>query len=129
MALRILIIDDSPISRILIKEMVETAGHQAVAEAENQAQALEAYRAHKPDVVTLDLSLVNEDGRVILKELIRQDPQAKVLIVSGNSQSRVQDELAKNGAAGFLAKPVDLDELSRLLSQFKSRPFGDCAAG
>lgn len=118
MPLRLLVVDDSPVSRVLITEMVRDAGHEVVAEAENMAQTLEAYKTHKPDVVTLDLSLAQEDGITILKALRQFDGQAKVVVISGNSQQRVIDILTAAGASGYLTKPVDQDDLLRTLARF-----------
>jgi two-component system, chemotaxis family, chemotaxis protein CheY len=118
MSLRIMVVDDSPVSRILITEMVREAGHQVVAEAETLAQALAAYQTHKPDVVTLDLSLANEDGRNILKALRGLDAQAQVVVISGNSQPKVIAEITAAGAAGYLTKPFDHDDILRALSRF-----------
>ena len=118
MPLRLLVVDDSPVSRILITEMVREGGHEVVAEAEDMAQTLEAYRNQKPDLVTLDLSLAKEDGRAILKALLENDPKAKVLVISGNTQERVIADLITAGAAGFVAKPFDQDDLLRALTRF-----------
>jgi len=120
MPLRIMVVDDSPVSRILITEMVREAGHQVVAEADSLKGALEAYQANKPDVVTLDLALANEDGRAILTALRNLDRQARVVVISGNSQSKVIDEITAAGAAGYLIKPFDQDDLLRALSRFST---------
>ncbi len=114
MALRILVVDDSPVSRILITEMVRENGHQVVAEAENLAQVLAAYKTHKPDVVTLDLSLASEDGLTILKALRQFDPKAKIVVISGNSQTKVIDEITAAGA-GYVPKPFTQEDLIKAL--------------
>ena len=109
--LRTLIVDDSVATRMLLKDMLESAGHQVVAEAENQAEALQAYAAHKPDVMTLDLSLAQGDGLSVLKAIRQLDSNAKVVVISGNSQQKVLEMIQAAGAAGFLAKPFKIDEL------------------
>ena len=106
--------DDSPVSRILITEMALESGHQIVAEAETLSQVLEAYKTHKPDVVTLDLSLAQEDGLAILKALRGLDAKAKVLVITGNSQPKVIAEIAATGA-GYLPKPFDQEGLLKAL--------------
>lgn len=111
MALRVLVVDDNPVARFLIKEMIESSGHQMIAEAENLAETIKAYQEHKPDVVTLDLSLVQDDGMSILKELRKIDAKAKILVVTGNSQKRVLDQVIEAGAAAFLNKPFHIEDL------------------
>lgn len=109
--MKILIVDDSPITRGMLRDMFELSGHEVVAEAETLSGALDAYRAHKPDLTTLDLSLVDVSGLDILKALRESDPKARVMIVSGNGQKRVLDAAKAAGAEGFLAKPFNVDEL------------------
>ena len=119
MPLRILVVDDSPVSRILITEMVRDGGHQVVAEAENLSQVMEAYKTHKPDVVTLDLSLASEDGLTILKALRGFDAKAKVIVISGNSQTKVIEDILATGA-DYLPKPFDQEGLLKALSKIRA---------
>ncbi|HEX4048915.1 MAG TPA: response regulator [Elusimicrobiota bacterium] len=113
--MKILIVDDSPITRSMLRDMFEIAGHEIAAEAETLAGAVESYRAHKPDLTTLDLSLVGTNGLEILKALRELDPRARVMIVSGNAQKRVLEAARAAGAEGFLPKPFNVDELTAAL--------------
>ena len=115
MPLRVIIVEDNLIARELLKEMIEALGHQVVAEAEDLATTVAAYKQHKPDVLTIDLSLPTGDGLAILKALRRTDPKARAIIISGNSQARIREEVLKAGAANFLAKPIDLAALRACL--------------
>ena len=118
MPLRILVVDDSIVTRSLIKEFAECFGHQVVAEAATLQEAVAAYQSHKPDFVTLDLSLAEGDGLSVLKALRKLDPKARILVVSGNVQQEVHEAVQKAGAAGFLSKPFTLDDLGRALTRF-----------
>lgn len=109
-SLRTLIVDDNLAMRTVLRDMLESAGHQVVAEAENMDQVLKAYIDHKPDVMTLDLSLNDGDGLSVLKAVLQLDPKAKVVVVSGNSQKKVVEMILASGA-GYLAKPFEFDEL------------------
>lgn len=111
MPLRILIVDDSAAARFMLREFIESNGHQVVAEEETLAGTLRSYAEHRPDVVTLDLSLAQGDGLSVLKALRQLDVNAKVLVISGNSQKKVLDALSAAGASGFLPKPIDLPGL------------------
>jgi two-component system chemotaxis response regulator CheY len=106
MSLRILIVDDNPAIRFMLREFIEKSGHQVVDEAEDQESAVKAYARHKPDVVTLDLSLKEGDGLGVLKSLRELDANAKVLVISANSQKKVLETVYAAGAVGFLAKPL-----------------------
>ncbi|MDD5629190.1 MAG: response regulator, partial [Elusimicrobia bacterium] len=67
MALRMMIVEDNLLTREMIKDMLDILGHQVVAEADDLAGALAAYRQHQPDALTIDLSLPKEDGLTILR--------------------------------------------------------------
>ena len=115
MGLRMMIVEDSPITREMLKEMLAALGHEVVAEADNLADALSGYEKNRPDAVTMDLSLPKEDGLTILKALLTVHPQAKVFIISGNSQERIRQEILKAGAADLLPKPIEIDTLRQRL--------------
>lgn len=114
--MNVLVIDDNVIARFLMAEMLESVGHKMVAQAENLAQALKAYQEHKPDLVTLDLSLNDENGIELLKALRQADKAAKVLIVTSNAQKKIHDEVMAAGACGFLGKPFDRKDLTAALA-------------
>ena len=71
MPYKVLIIDDSPVLRIMLSEMLKTLGHTVVAEADSAASGLKAYKEMKPDLVTLDISLPDENGLQVLEKLRR----------------------------------------------------------
>jgi two-component system chemotaxis response regulator CheY len=117
MGLRLIIVEDNLLMREMLKEMLDLLGHQVVAEAEDLAGTLAAYEQHKPDALTIDLSLPKEDGLTILRTLRVKDPRVRAIIVSGNSQTRIRDEVLKAGAADFLSKPIELDVLRQCLGK------------
>ena len=114
---RVLVVDDSEITRSMIGEFLLLNGHEVAGEAENMAQALAVYSAKRPDVVTLDLSMGADDGFAVLKALLSKDAAARVLIVSANTQKEIYDDLIKIGAKGFLTKPFKIDELDAAVSK------------
>ena len=104
-------VDDSPITRAMISEFLLMGGHQVAGEAEDLAQTLAAYTAQRPDLVTLDLSMGREDGFTVLRALRAADPNAKVLIVSANTQPEIYEQLLAQGATGFVVKPFSIADL------------------
>src|SRR5438105_13664232 len=117
MPARVLVVDDNVSARVMLKEMLEIHSHQVIAEADNLSGTLKAYQEKKPDLVTLDLSLTQEDGITILKALRQADKNAKVIIISGNSQKKVQEIAMAAGASGFLGKPIEMDELIKMVKK------------
>jgi CheY-like chemotaxis protein len=117
MGLRVVVVEDNLLTRELIKEMLDCLGHQVVAEAEDLAGALAALQQHKPDGFTIDLSLPKEDGLTILKALREADPNVRAIIVSGNSQARIREEVLKAGAVDLLPKPIEMATLRACLGK------------
>ncbi|MBI3552125.1 MAG: response regulator [Elusimicrobia bacterium] len=117
MRLRVLVVDDSAVTRTMIADFLTMTGHLVVGEAENQARTLELLEAYNPDLITLDLSMGQEDGFAVLKAVRRVDQKVKVVIVSANTQQEVYDQLMKDGATGFLMKPFSVADLSAAVSK------------
>jgi two-component system chemotaxis response regulator CheY len=113
--LRFLIVDDNEAVRLILSDMLADLGHEVVGEAEDLKAALEAFEKHKPDLVTLDLSLSaigGGDGLSVLKALRQADAGVKVIVISGNSQKKVLAQLEKDGASAFVPKPIKEEDLA-----------------
>ncbi|MFQ5595716.1 MAG: response regulator transcription factor [Anaerolineae bacterium] len=101
---KILAVDDSNLSRRLLRRILEPAGHQVIEAADGMA-GLERYFLEKPDLVFLDLTMTGTHGLDVLRQLREMDPAARVIIATADIQksSRVMAEEA--GAIGFVNKP------------------------
>src|SRR5258706_12918978 len=108
MSYRILIVDDSDLTRALLRDILVELGHEIVGEAQSMASTVEAYQNHRPDVVLLDLVLGNEDGIAVFKELRRIDPWAKIIIVSGVQQKEILRDLNALNPVARLSKPFGI---------------------
>ncbi|MFA6092605.1 MAG: response regulator [Elusimicrobiota bacterium] len=113
---RILVVDDSPLSRILLKEMLTSLGHQVVGEAQSGEECLASYKELQPELVTLDISLPDMDGLTVLRELRAISPQARAVLVSGNDQKRVLEQ-AKLLKAPLVCKPFSPADLEKAVVQ------------
>jgi len=112
----LLVTDDSLIIRQIIKDMATNAGWTVIGEASNGQEAIERYRQLRPDAVTLDLVMPEHDGLYALRGIMQFDPQAKVLLVSAVEQRGVLKDAFKAGAADFVAKPFDKENLLATLA-------------
>ena len=111
---KVLIVDDSALTRRSLRQILETAGC-VVLEAENGLEALERYFLDKPDVVMLDLVMRGMYGLDVLHKIRELDPRARIIVVSADIQTSSQDLAGEAGAAGFINKPFDrADILSAL---------------
>lgn len=100
----------------MIREMLETLGHQIVGEADSGRGGIDSFRNLKPDLMTLDVSLPDMDGLQVLRELRLKAPLAKVVMVTGNDQKKVIEQ-ARALRAGFVAKPFSVQDLANAIAQ------------
>src|SRR5437660_448457 len=109
---KILIADDASFMRGSLKYIVEGAGHEVIGMAKEGREALQLYRELKPDLLTLDIMMRGMDGLSALEAIIKEDPMAKVIIVSALGQEKKQEEAGKLGASGYIRKPFQPTEIT-----------------
>jgi two-component system, chemotaxis family, chemotaxis protein CheY len=102
---RILVVDDAAFMRMMIKDILVKNGFEVVAEASDGQEALEKYREHRPDLVTMDITMPEMDGITSLKKIKEIDPQAKVIMCSAMGQQSMVIDAIQAGAKDFLVKP------------------------
>jgi two-component system chemotaxis response regulator CheY len=101
----VLIADDSAFMRKVIRRTTEKAGFRVVGEAENGLICIEKYKELRPEIVTLDVTMAEMDGREALAALMEINPKVKVLMVSALGQESIIREAILIGAADFIIKP------------------------
>ena len=106
---KVLIVDDAAFMRISIKNMLTKNGYEVVGEAENGAIGVEMYKDLHPDIVTMDITMPEMTGLDALKEIIKVDPQAKIVMVSAMGQEAMVRDAIVSGAKGFIVKPFKED--------------------
>lgn len=112
MAKKVLVVDDNPISRELVREVVENS-ERMVVEAENGEEALRMIAGERPDIVLLDIQLPVYDGYEVLRR-VREDLKLKDLPVIALTAYAMQQDREKALDAGFddyIAKPIDAASL------------------
>jgi len=110
MALRVLIVDDSMFSRTTLTTIFKKNGFDVCGEAENAPDAIGKYRSLKPDLVTMDVIMSKkpeEDGIVAVKEIMKIDPLARIIMISAMNQNAFVAEAIEAGAKEFITKPFD----------------------
>ena len=113
----LLVTDDAAIIREIIKDAAISAGWQIVGEATNGREAAERYAELRPDACTLDLVMPKYDGLYALREIIKLDADARVVVVSAIDQKKVLVEALRAGASDFVVKPFDRQVLIETLEQ------------
>jgi two-component system, chemotaxis family, chemotaxis protein CheY len=116
--IKILIVDDSNLSRRMIRRILEAAGYE-VMEAADGFAALEKYSLDQPDLVMLDLTMEEMHGLELLSSLRRMHPQVRAIVATADIQNTTQRLVREAGAAAFIAKPFEeatvLDTVRRVL--------------
>jgi two-component system chemotaxis response regulator CheY len=104
MSQKILIVDDSALSRRTLRRILESAGYEVV-EADDGLTALELYFLEKPSLVLLDLVMKGMYGLDVLVKLREMDPKALVVVASADIQSSTRKLVDEAGALAFINKP------------------------
>ncbi len=110
----ILIVDDSPISRKILRKVLPP-GNYDIREGSSGQECLEKYAESRPDLVFLDLTMPGMDGFQTLELLKRQDPSAKVIVVTADVQSGSRTRVMDLGAVGVIAKPPSTEAIAAAL--------------
>ncbi|MCU0621829.1 MAG: response regulator [Gemmatimonadales bacterium] len=115
----VLVCDDAIFMRTMISDILAQAGYEVVGEAESGAQAVQQYRALKPDLVTMDIVMPDMGGIDAVREIVKEDPQARILMCSAMGQQALVVEAIQAGAKDFIVKPFQpsrvLEAVQRVL--------------
>jgi two-component system chemotaxis response regulator CheY len=115
----VLVCDDAIFMRTMIGDILTQAGFEIVGEAESGLQAVQKYRDLKPDLVTMDIVMPDMGGIEAVREICKQDPDAKILMCSAMGQQALVVEAIQAGAKDFVVKPFQpsrvLEAVQRVL--------------
>ena len=115
----VLICDDAIFMRTMVGDILTQAGYDVVGEAETGLQAVERFRELRPDLVTMDIVMPDMGGIDAVREIVKLDPEAKVLMCSAMGQQALVVEAIQAGAKDFVVKPFQpsrvLEAVTRVL--------------
>ena len=119
MAPTVLIVDDALFMRMMIRDILSKDGFDVVGEAENGVEAVERFKEMRPDLVTMDIVMPEMDGIEAVKQIMKIDPDAKILMCSAMGQQALVVEAIQAGAKDFVVKPFQpsrvLEAVQRVL--------------
>ncbi len=108
---KVMIVDDSKVSRAMIEGNLSRTNFEVCAQAKNAAEAVELYEQYKPAVVTMDMNLPDADGLECTRRIRAVDPKAKIVMISAMKDASLVARGREAGISAFLQKPVSINEL------------------
>jgi two-component system chemotaxis response regulator CheY len=116
---KVLIVDDTAFMRKLLRNILFSAGLDVAGEAENGKEAVELFKQHKPDLVTMDIIMPEMNGIEALKKIKSIEPNAKVIMCTAVGQEQMVKAAIKLGAKGYIIKPFQapkvIEEVKKVL--------------
>lgn len=119
---KIMLVDDSHLARNLLRAILENNGYTVCGEASNGKKGVEKYRKLKPDLVFCDLMMNEMGGVECMREILKEEPGAMVVICTSAGDELHEREARSAGAKGFLVKPINAAEALRLTEQLIGKP-------
>ena len=108
--MRVLIVDDESLIRMDLRDIIESCGHEVVAEGTNGVEALALCKKHKPDIILMDVKMPELDGIEAARQIVFHH-EAPVVLLTSYSQQDLIDKARDSGVYGYLIKPVREEQL------------------
>ncbi len=111
MAKNIMICDDAAFMRMLLKDTLTKNGYNVIAQASDGRDAVEKYKESMPDLILMDIAMPGMDGIQALKEILKLNADAQVIMLSTKEQQALVAEALQSGARNFVEKPFQPAQL------------------
>jgi len=115
--LKFLIVDDSLLTVRTLTKHLDDMGHLVIQTAGTGISALEAYRSCAPDMVTMDITMPDADGIEATAAIIKEFPNAKIIMVTSHGQEGMVMQAIKKGAKGYILKPIKPEKLRDVIDR------------
>ena len=112
---KILIVDDSALSRRISRRILVEGGHD-VTEATDGLTALEQYVLARPELVLLDVTMAEMNGLEVLRQLLAIDPAARIVMATADVQTSTRSLAMDGGALGFVNKPFVSETVLKIVA-------------
>lgn len=110
-----LVVDDSEFARKTLVKILDSVGGTLAGEAASGQEAIQKYRALKPDIVFMDITMPGMEGMDALEMILRDDTAARVIMVSSLSHYALVKDALKRGAKHFITKPVQQAPMAEIV--------------
>ncbi|NLW91473.1 MAG: response regulator [Syntrophomonadaceae bacterium] len=109
--IRVMAVDDSPVTRKMVRKALEPEGFEIVAEAGNGKEAVEIYASTLPDVITMDVTMPIMDGLEAAGNIKKVNPAQKIIMLSAMGDSDIKADAQSRGITDFCTKPFKPQEM------------------
>ncbi|WP_244246031.1 response regulator transcription factor [Pseudomonas aeruginosa] len=113
--MKVLIVDDHPLICQAIRQAIASIGFESVGETADGVDALRMIESLAPDLVILDIGLAKLDGLTVLKRIIREKFQTRVLVFTSQTKENYAARCLQAGASGFVSKSEPIDKLIKAI--------------
>lgn len=117
MKARVLIADDASFMRQMIREIIEEEGYEVVGEATNGIEAVSQFEELSPDLVTMDIVMPKCSGIDAVRDIMKGNPSARVVMCSALGQETLVMEALQAGARDFIVKPFKAENVIATLKK------------
>lgn len=115
--LNVMVVDDSALTIKQLRQCIEDLGHKVISTAGTGKEALQKYGNFKPDIVTMDIAMPDMDGLAATKAILKQFPNARIVMVTSHRQQEIVLDAIRAGAMGYILKPFKSDKLQEVFDR------------
>lgn len=118
---KLMIVDDSPAIHVIIERAAIANGYEVCAHAKNGEEAVRQYELSMPDVITMDITMPVKDGLTASQEILAQNPNAKILMLSAMGDEEIVTKAKAIGITSFMKKPFKGEEIVSAIDKMISK--------
>lgn len=117
MSKRIMVVDDSRLVRVQLEDALKGTDYEIAAYCRSGEDAIEQYAAVNPDLVTMDIIMQGMDGLDAAEVILKNNPEARIVMVSSLAYDDTFERARAIGAKGFIDKPFHREQLVQVFEQ------------
>ena len=117
MSKRVMIVDDSRLVRVQLEAVLKGTDYEVAAYCRSGEDAIEQYAAVQPDLVTMDIIMQGMDGLDAAEIILKQNPDARIVMISSLAYGDTYDRAKSIGAKGFVDKPFHREQLLKVFEE------------
>ena len=117
MSKRVMIVDDSRLVRVQLEDALKGTDYEVAAYCRSGEDAIEQYAAVQPDLVTMDIIMQGMDGLDAAEIILKQNPDARIVMISSLAYGDTYDRAKSIGAKGFVDKPFHREQLLKVFEE------------